>query len=607
MTIAYTTGQITLTNGSAVVTGIGTGWAISLIVGGIVAAEADGNTLPIETVDSDTQITAAIAWKGATGTYDYALVRDTAYLQQLDMNSSTLARLIAELDAGTIYKYDASGDLAGRATYDERPKGFSYLVIIGVSQPALYVKASATSGDWSGPFAYGTGPTGATGPTGPAGIANPRGTYSGATAYVKNDVVLYNGSSFVALGPTTGNAPPTLPTTSNTYWQLTAIKGTDGTGTGDVVGPAGATDDMPAFFDGTTGKLLKFKTKAAFKTWLAATALDVSFSNTTANLPGSPATVQAAIDALSQGGGKNDAILAMEIADLKGQRQGMNGGIADSFDDETGVDTANAVNRVYDATNDWYSPARTATAQAAGLGSNTASGGEFTLIDRSFTLVNNDSINSIGTYSTTAIAALTVKVARRVSSTVYDILASYTFAHPGGGWFDYVLPTPFVLPSTGTLYSAVVQPASTNLNIYASGTRAYKALDQAVGNGVTGFAEDTGNSIPARVVYTYKPMTLPSVAYAAASVPTTARLALQTVEASGALTPNTDFTLEASRDGGTTWTAATLVLTMSLNNIKMYEGAVSLTGQPSGSSMKWRAKSLTNKNIVMSGVVLQQS
>ncbi|EJL57977.1 putative carbohydrate binding protein [Rhizobium sp. CF122] len=255
MTTAYTTGQITLTNGSAVVTGIGTAWATALIAGGFISAQAEGNLLLIETVDSNTQITALIEWAGATGTYDYVLVRDTAYLQQLTTNANTLAELIAELAAGTIFKFDASGDLAGRASYNDRAKGFSYLVIIGVTQPQLYVKASATSGDWAGPFAYGAGPVG---PMGPAGYANPRGTYSAATAYARNDAVLYNGSSFVALQATTGNAPPTLPTTANAYWQLTSIKGTDGTGTGDVVGPTGgvADGDIVAF-DTTTGKLIK--------------------------------------------------------------------------------------------------------------------------------------------------------------------------------------------------------------------------------------------------------------------------------------------------------------------------------------------------------------
>lgn len=45
-----------------------------------------------------------------------------------------------------------------------------------------------------------------------AGILN-RGTYSGATAYVMNDVVIYNGVPYVALANTTGNLP-----TNTTYW-----------------------------------------------------------------------------------------------------------------------------------------------------------------------------------------------------------------------------------------------------------------------------------------------------------------------------------------------------------------------------------------------------
>ncbi|WP_307148295.1 hypothetical protein [Rhizobium tibeticum] len=39
------------------------------------------------------------------------------------------------------------------------------------------------------------------------------------------------------------------------------------------------------------------------------------------------------------------------------------------------------------------------------------------------------------------------------------------------------------------------------------------------------------------------------------------------------LTPGTDFTAEVSRDGGTTWTAVTLSLTMpQLAGVKMFEG-----------------------------------
>jgi hypothetical protein len=102
-------------------------------------------------------------------------------------------------------------------------------------------------------------------------------------------------------------------------------------------------------------------------------------------------------------------------------------------------------------------------------------------------------------------------------------------------------------------------------------------------------------------------MTLISVNYTATSTPANARVALQLAD-SLSLTPGTDFTMEVSRDGGTTWTAVTMSLTMpSFGGVKMYEGQASISGQPSGTSMKWRLKSLTNKAIIASGVVLQYS
>ena len=89
--------------------------------------------------------------------------------------------------------------------------------------------------DWELVAVY-TGPQGVQGIQGIQGIQGERGInwqgdYNGATAYVEDDGVLYNGSSWRALGSTTGNAPPTLPTTSNAYWQLLARQGIDGAGT----------------------------------------------------------------------------------------------------------------------------------------------------------------------------------------------------------------------------------------------------------------------------------------------------------------------------------------------------------------------------------------
>ena len=53
---------------------------------------------------------------------------------------------------------------------------------------------------------------------------NWKGSYSGATAYVVDDVVESGGNSYVCIAATTGNTPPNA-----TYWELMAQAGTNGT------------------------------------------------------------------------------------------------------------------------------------------------------------------------------------------------------------------------------------------------------------------------------------------------------------------------------------------------------------------------------------------
>jgi len=171
--------------------------------------------------------------------------------------------------SGADYQPDAVGLFSGRSSYNTQPSAFSYLA---TDQALIYFKLSATSGDWSNGIAFGIGPqgpqgstgavgpqgptgpqgvtgatgavgpqglTGATGAQGPAGAQGPqgiqgvagangakgaqwRGAYSAGTTYVVDDVVQSNGSAWIAILGGTGNAPPTLPTTSNTYWNLLA-------------------------------------------------------------------------------------------------------------------------------------------------------------------------------------------------------------------------------------------------------------------------------------------------------------------------------------------------------------------------------------------------
>jgi len=192
--------------------------------------------------------------------------------------------------SGADFQPDAVGLFSNRSTYNTQSAGFSYLA---TDQEQLYFKLSATSGDWSNGITFGVGPqgpagsqgptgpqgaqgpqgstgpqgpTGATGATGPQGPAGPqgvqgpqgvtgangakgntwRGAYSAGTTYVIDDVVEYNGSAWIAILGGTGNAPPTAPATSNTYWNL-FVSGTINSSVIDVTDTFSGTGAQTAF------------------------------------------------------------------------------------------------------------------------------------------------------------------------------------------------------------------------------------------------------------------------------------------------------------------------------------------------------------------------
>ena len=127
-----------------------------------------------------------------------------------------------------------------------------YIAIKTTTSPIASPQASDFTGLWKN---Y-KGETGATGSQGDPGLdVNWRGVYSGVTAYVVNDAVFYEGSSYICILGSTGNLP-----TNATYWDLMAQQGAAGEGSGDVSGPSSATDNAVARFDLTTGKLIQNST-----------------------------------------------------------------------------------------------------------------------------------------------------------------------------------------------------------------------------------------------------------------------------------------------------------------------------------------------------------
>jgi collagen type VII alpha len=102
-----------------------------------------------------------------------------------------------------------------------------------------------------------TGVTGATGPTGATGVAwdQWQGAWETATAYVANDVVENDGSSWICiLGHTSGDEDdePGVGAETDTYWELVAQRGATGpTGVTGATGPTGVTGNTGA--TGPTG------------------------------------------------------------------------------------------------------------------------------------------------------------------------------------------------------------------------------------------------------------------------------------------------------------------------------------------------------------------
>lgn len=130
-----------------------------------------------------------------------------------------------------------------RAASDANGANFMEGIVASYSGNTLQVAVdlvggSGTHADWTINLAGEPGTGGADGTDGIDGADGVsfiwRGAYSSGTAYVANDVVRDSGSSWIALQATTGNPPPSLPTTSNAYWSLLVEKGQDGAGAGTV-------------------------------------------------------------------------------------------------------------------------------------------------------------------------------------------------------------------------------------------------------------------------------------------------------------------------------------------------------------------------------------
>lgn len=99
---------------------------------------------------------------------------------------------------------------------------------------------------------------------------NWKGAYNSSTAYIVDDVVSYNGSSYVCILASTGNLP-----TVTTYWNQMSAAGTDGTDVGTTITTQGDIlyrdgSGLARLAAGTNGHVLTTGGSGANPTWAAA-------------------------------------------------------------------------------------------------------------------------------------------------------------------------------------------------------------------------------------------------------------------------------------------------------------------------------------------------
>ena len=98
-----------------------------------------------------------------------------------------------------------------------------------------------------------------------------KGAYSGATAYVVDDIVTSGNETFICILASTGNA-----TSNATYWTKLAAKGTDGTDVGTTITTSGDIlyrdgSGLQRLAKGTASQTLQMDGSAAFPTWVTVT------------------------------------------------------------------------------------------------------------------------------------------------------------------------------------------------------------------------------------------------------------------------------------------------------------------------------------------------
>ncbi|WP_027682685.1 hypothetical protein [Rhizobium leguminosarum] len=173
-------------------------------------------------------------------------------------------------------------------------------------------------------------------------------------------------------------------------------------------------------------------------------------------------------------------------------------------------------------------------------------------------------------------------------------------------WMTYTVTagTAFIVSGQCTGGGTVgrLNPANSDYSVY------FKAGTDAGGTSGSGYTASLSDLLWVEEIEVEQPATtaniiLVTAPYEFTDFSPTQLKASGIIEALDALTLNTDVTIELSRDGGTTWTLATMTQLKALGPKTYFEtNIVSVTGQPTGDDIAVRYKTLNQKRCYLHGL-----